>query len=44
MRTRNGQAGGAAERESNERYLDSGNHYGGKEKPGARELPRNPQG
>ena len=29
--------------EQQKRYLDRGNHYGVREKPGAREIPRTPQ-
>ena len=36
---------GEEQRESKEkRFLDRGSHYRVREKPGARETPRNPQG
>ena len=35
--------GNDREREQGKRYLDKGSHYGVSEKPGTREIPRNPQ-
>ena len=45
MREWDGLVGEGMEWKSNERdYLDRGSHYGAREKPGAREIPRNSQG
>ena len=44
MKEQDGQDVGRTERESKERYLDCGSHYGASVKPGTREIPRSPQG